>query len=592
VGRGEKTQRRGAEAGEGNRYDAPPSLREAELPMRRGRRVARAGDPELLRAQPGQVGDPAWGAGRSGAGGDSTLSGGPPDARVGGQRWTGEPGQPASQTGLNDAFAASATRYQGLVGFLAGGEAASLTHAELEERIRADGFELLRLLLQDHLDLRASREERIEEVTGADGVCRGYAEADHGRSLVTLFGEVRVSRLAYRRKGVANLHPADATLNLPEEPYSHGLRAMAATEAARGSFEEAVAAIDRGTAAHVGKRQAEGLARAAAVDFEAFCERTDRQEPDEDDVVVISADGKGIVMRPDGLRPATAAKAAIAKTKLKGRLSKGEKTNRKRMAEVGAVYTVTPVPRSPIDVMAHRGDAVPKPAPEAKDKWVTASVVDDAAEVIGRVFDEAARRDPGHRCRWIALVDGNNHQIDRIDAEASARDIEVTVLVDWVHVLEYIWASAWSFFDEGDPAAEEWVEDKAIAVLEGRSSIVAAAIRRKATTLGLDDATRKNADACADYLLAKTPYLDYPTALAAGWPIATGVIEGAVRHVVKDRMDITGARWGLAGAEAVLKLRALRANGCWDDYWSYHLTREHQRVHASRYLDSRLPTAA
>lgn len=103
---------------------------------------------------------------------------------------------------------------------------------------------------------------------------------------------------------------------------------------------------------------------------------------------------------------------------------------------------------------------------------------------------------------------------------------------------------------------------------------------------------RKNADACADYLLAKAPYLDYPTALANGWPVATGVIEGACRHIVKDRMDITGARWGLNGAEAVLKLRALRANGHWQDCWNFHLAAEHKRFHQSRYLTGSIPKAA
>ncbi|MFN0089893.1 MAG: hypothetical protein ACKVWR_06420 [Acidimicrobiales bacterium] len=198
---------------------------------------------------------------------------------------------------------------------------------------------------------------------------------------------------------------------------------------------------------------------------------------------------------------------------------KGEKTNRKRMAEVGALYTITPVPRSAPDVMAHRGAGPPKQAPTATDKWVTASVVCDAASVIAQVFDEAERRDPDHRHDWVALVDGNRHQIDRINVEATTRRAQVTVLVDWVHVLEYIWSAAWSFFAEGDPAAEDWVHKKAIDVLSGRASIVAAAIRRKATTRRLDKSARKNADTCADYLLAKAAYLDYPTALSKGWPI-------------------------------------------------------------------------
>ena len=126
--------------------------------------------------------------------------------------------------------------------------------------------------------------------------------------------------------------------------------------------------------------------------------------------------------------------------------------------------------------------ASPAATAEGGRKWLTASVVDDAREVIARVFDEAERRDARHGHPWVALVDGNNHQIDRIRAEAAARNLEVAIVVDVVHVLEYLWSAAWSFFAEGDPDAEAWVGEKALAVLEGRASIVAASIRRKATT--------------------------------------------------------------------------------------------------------------
>ncbi|EQD72901.1 hypothetical protein B1B_03505, partial [mine drainage metagenome] len=125
-------------------------------------------------------------------------------------------------------------------------------------------------------------------------------------------------------------------------------------------------------------------------------------------------------MRPDALREATAKAASGATRKLETRLSKGEKRYRKRMAEVGAVYDLAPVARSAIDVLSskHRDGASAPPAPKATGKWVTASVAKDAAEVVTRVFDEAERRDPRHKRCWVALVDGNNHQIDRINAEA------------------------------------------------------------------------------------------------------------------------------------------------------------------------------
>lgn len=153
-----------------------------------------------------------------------------------------------------------------------------MSHAELEHRVQLDGREVLRLALQGHLELRAEREQRIEEVTDAQGVARGSVEADHERVLSTVFGEVTVRRLAYRRRGHPNLHPADGGLNLPAERHSHGLRELAAIEAARGSFDGAVDAIERGTGQHVGKRQVEGLAQRSAVDFEAFYAGSPRPE--------------------------------------------------------------------------------------------------------------------------------------------------------------------------------------------------------------------------------------------------------------------------------------------------------------------------
>jgi len=494
------------------------------------------------------------------------------------------------QTGV---FTASRERFDTVLAFLDGTEAGALSHSELEERLDIEGRRLLRQLFQDHLDLRAMRERRVQ-VVGADGVPRSRVETGHTRGLATVFGQVGVARLAYREPGQANLHPGDGLLNLPTEKHSHGLRALAAIESSRGSFDGAVEAIERGTGQQLGKRQVEDLAQRAAVDFDAFY--ANRQPPagETGDLLVLSCDGKGVVMRHDALRPGTAKAAATTNPKLATRLSKGEKRNRKRMAEVAAVYDATPAVRTPPDILPateeQRRDAAPGPV--IANKWLVASVVQDAASVINQIFTEADRRDPDHHRARVALVDGNNHQIDRIEAEARARDVPVTIIIDFIHVVEYIWKAAWCFHPEGDPAVETWVRRHASAVLAGRATRVAGAIRRQATTERLEPARRAGADTCATYLANKHPYLDYPTALEKGWPIATGVIEGACRHLVKDRMDLTGARWGLDGAEAILKLRAIRSNGDWDEYWRYHLAQEQQRVHQSRYADNQIPQAA
>jgi len=296
-----------------------------------------------------------------------------------------------------EAFAAAREQFATILGWLDGEASSGLDHAELEGQLDVAGRELLRLLLQDHVDLRAVREARVE-VAGADGSHRTRVETGHTRALGTIFGEITVTRIAYREPGQANLHPADAALNLPVEKHSHGLRQLAAIESSRGSFDGAVEAIERSTGQHLGKRQVEDLASRAAIDFDAFYTQHKPPSSDVDDVLVLSCDGKGVMMRPDALRPATAKAAANSNPKLATRLSKGEKRNRKRMAEVGAVYDITPVSRCPADILpgndTQRRDTTA--APVARNKWLTASVVNDAATVVTAIFDEADRRDPDH----------------------------------------------------------------------------------------------------------------------------------------------------------------------------------------------------
>ena len=228
-------------------------------------------------------------------------------------------------------------------------------------------------------------------------------------------------------------------------------------------------AIDRATGVSVARRQVEGLAQATAIDFDALYETDARPAAERAEVVVISADAKGVVMRPDSPRSATASAAAKASNRLKRRLSKGERGDRERMAGLGAVYTVVPVPRSPADVMAYSPDTerAPSPPPRPPTGGLAASVVESAAAVIGRVLDEACRRDPTRRCDCVALVDGSRHQIDCIHSEAKSPKIGVSVVVVLAHVPEYLRGAPWSLFVEGGPAAEEWVCDKALAVLNG-----------------------------------------------------------------------------------------------------------------------------
>ena len=498
----------------------------------------------------------------------------------------------------DDAFAESRECFRELEDWLASEEAAGLQHADLEEQLDVRGRELLRRLFQNRLDVSAAREVRRHDVAGQDGVVRTRAERGRARPLMTKFGQVSVSRIAYRSPGRPNVHLLDAALNLPEEKHSHGLRKLTAVEAARGSMEDAQAAVTRATGVRIGKRQLEDMARRAAAHAEAFYAWRLVSPVPEGWPLILTFDGKGIVMLPGALRPATAKAAESAENKLATRLSPGEKNGRKRMCEVAGVYDAArprgrrrtssaPPPRSGRR-KAQAGQRKKKGKrrePQARNKWLTASVTDDIPAVISSAFDEAERRDPGHQREWVVLIDGNNTQIEAVTAEAARRGVTITIVVDLIHVLEYLWKAAWSFFDKGEPAAEEWVAGQARKILHGKARQVAAGIRRRATTYGYSGPERAGADECARYLQNKQDYLDYATALAKGWPIATGIIEGACRYLVKDRMDITGARWGLEGAEVILKLRALIANGDFDAYWRFHLRREHERIHHAKYRD-------
>jgi len=467
-----------------------------------------------------------------------------------------------------------------------------MAFSDLERKLAEEGQELLRLLLQGHLDLR-SPGEATGPVRDAQGTERAQPPRLHERSLGSVFGPVQVQRMGYGGEGLSSLHPLDAELNLPAERYSHELRRRAAEEAAKGSFDEAVASLGRHSGTKVPKRQLEQLAQRAAEDFDAFYEqRSLSADETADPLLILSFDGKGVVMRHEDLREATRKAAAKRQHKLSKRLTKGEKKNARRMATVAAVYTIAPFVRTPEQVARglapiHAVDKVKRPRPESKRVW--ASLEKTPEEVIEQAFEEAQRRDPAHEKTWVALVDGNETQLEILSRMAKKYQVDLTVELDLIHVTEYLWRASTAFHDEMDREREGWVSQRLLEILRGHGSWVAGGIRRSATLRGLSAEQREAADDCCDYLIKYAAYLRYDEYLAVGAPIATGVIEGACRHLVKDRMDLTGARWSLSGAEAVLKLRALRSSGDFDEYWRFHETREYDRNHAVHYADHEVP---
>ncbi|MBN1607034.1 MAG: ISKra4 family transposase [Polyangiaceae bacterium] len=484
-------------------------------------------------------------------------------------------------------------QFERMATFLESPDAMAMGHTEMEDWLSREGRELQRLLLQQHCDLRAEAERKLPRVRGADGKQRQRVRS-RSRQLGSRFGSVAVLRLAYEAPGVSSLHPLDAGLNLPPGHYSYGVHRLVAEQTAKSSFDEVVVEVGKWTGATVHKRQVEELAQAAAQDFDAFYaqRRLDVAGLGAKQVLVITSDAKGIVVRPEDLREATRRAAEQEQHKLSKRLTRGEKRNRKRMAQVAATYIVEPFVRDAEDVVREFRPVheVAERRPKPTDKRVWASVVRDPADVIEEAFCEAERLDPKHRLSWVTLVDGNRDQLRLIQQAARRHRVKVTILLDVVHVLEYLWKAAYCFCPEASREAEAWVTDRLRLLLTGHDpSQVAAGIRRSATRQGLRKKARKAADKCASYLKNNRAYLGYAKALRRGFPIATGVIEGACRYLVKDRMDRTGARWSLAGAEAVLRLRALVTNGDFDEYWRFHLSQEHERNHRARYAQRTIP---
>ena len=469
-----------------------------------------------------------------------------------------------------------------------------------EMAVVGDGRAVELAVLQGFFDARAAAEVdahcagKLAAPIDAAGVRHGRCESGHLRRQCTTLGPVSVHRLAFRAPHAGNLYLADEQLNLPPGLHSWPVAKLAAIESARGSFHDAAEALTRACGAPVAAPQAvRAMAIASAADFAAFYDQSAPMMSTAKTLLVLTVDGKGIVMRPEDLREDTRRKAERAAKA--GRLADGDRPNRKRMATVGAVYDAEPAPRRPHDIITLAKAAGKKkrkekdkksrkkrPGPKAVRKWLTASIAADAADVIAAVFDQAEVRDPGHLRTWVVLVDGAIPQIDAIRAEAAKRGIDIHLVIDFIHVLQYLNTAARVLHGDGDETATA-VAEHALTVLNGRSGNVADELDHAASNTRLGPEDRKKIGDTVTYLRNKHDWLRYDTALAAGWPIASGVIEGACRHLIADRLDITGARWSLEGAEAVLKLRALITNGDLDRYWTFHLEQERRRNHQSRY---------
>lgn len=404
----------------------------------------------------------------------------------------------------------------------------------------------------------------------------------------SVFGAVRVARTGSSQRGVSSVFPRDAQLHLPAQGYSHRVQKRVAAKAAKMSFESVANDIETETGVRLGKRQVEQIVSAAAQDFDAFyaqpCAEEVQRQAAAKPIQVLPFDGKGVVMRPEALRPETRKRAEANGPPAPRGLHRQDQANRTRMATVAGMYHIDRHVRSPhtvaqqcapLRLVPRHRPAAPKPV--GKQLW--ASLEKSMKTVIATGFAEGQRRDPMHQAAWVVLVDGALTQIADIEQAARSCGVSVVIIGDIIHVLEYLWKAAQAWLSPDDPPVAQWVGDTTLQLLQGEGKSIVRPFRRGATAKGMSAQQREPMDQCATYLANHAAYLNYLDYLAKGYPIATGVIEGACRHLVKDRMETTGARWGLAGGEAVLKLRALVINGDFDAYWDFHEQQEYQRNH-------------
>jgi hypothetical protein len=419
-----------------------------------------------------------------------------------------------------------------------------------------------------------------EEIVLEDGCTVKRWPQQRARRLLTVFGEFWITRWVYgtRPGQKIELAPTDQRLQLPENDVSYLLQEwdqLLGTEQAFGLVRDTLEAI-------LGFRQSvETLERGNRQMGEAapaFRQSQPAPKPeDEGELLVVTEDNKGVPM----VRPVEAAPAGCHR-------KKGEKANKKQMACIGCVYTVDPHLRTPEEVVAtlFRGPNRPRQKPpEARQKryWTALTrkqggrTVRAQDEVFGHLRDDVVlRRRPGQT--MVHLCDGQ-HSLETDRQKYLPRDQRTVDVLDLMHVLPRLWEAAHLFHPEGTGAASQFVRQRLGRVLEGSAGRVLGGLRQMGTKHGLKGVPKQRLGRLCEFLENNLHRMRYDEYLRAGYPIATGVIEGACRHVIKDRMERAGMRWKVPGAQALLQLRAIRANGDWRAFQDARIKHETARLY-------------
>jgi hypothetical protein len=408
----------------------------------------------------------------------------------------------------------------------------------------------------------------------------------HARRYVSVFGEFTLARTCYGSREGQKIAfvPLDNRLQLPASAFSYLLQDWDQALCAEQAFGQASATIARILGLKQSVDSLEHLNQEMAQAATPY--RLNRPTPpaaEEAQVFVASADGKGVVMR----RPADAPAAPAYRTK-------GEKARRKRMATVGAVYSVDRYVRTPAEVVAALFRDQPertlpaRPRPQHKHVWASLPQVEAPEEPSGMeavylwMRWELAQRNPGQAKETVYLHDGQESLWEaRAGYLPEANSVEI---LDLLHVTPRLWQAAHVFHREGSAAAEAFVRARLLRVLEGKSAQVIRGLREMGTKRGLRGAKKKGLQTVCAYLERNAERMQYDRYLAAGYPIASGVIEGACRHVVKDRMERAGMHWTREGAEAMLEVRSVFVSGEWEQFQAFRIEQETQRLYPHRAL--------
>jgi hypothetical protein len=398
------------------------------------------------------------------------------------------------------------------------------------------------------------------------------------RPYLSIFGEVPIARVCYGQ-GRVEAAPLDAQLHLPGRQYSYLYQQWLGAFVIDDAHAEAIKKLETILGLGVSVRASEDLNREQASDVEPYQNHLPVPDPaEEGPILVVTADCKGVPLVRSALGPeeATAAPLPALANQRRG---KGEKANKKKMAAVGAVYTIDPFVRTAEEVIDEvMREKAAKRRPRPANKRVRAELLVGKVALFLWLADEVVRRNPSGTKPLVFLSDGERALHDRQNEYLPE---DVICILDLFHVLERLWKAAWCFFDEATQRREahQWVEKSLRMLLEGKVRYVVGGLRQMMTKRHLKGARRKTIREVTGYLARNRGRMKYDEYLAAGYPIGSGVVEGACRHLVKDRLERAGMRWVPSGAQAMLDLRGTYLNGDWESFWTYHVEQEDDRLY-------------